>query len=837
MLDVRPPASRAGGGGGGGIAARRAVVRWSWRLFRREWRQQIVVLALVTFTAAAALFAAIAAYNMVPSRDAEFGTADHRITVTSPDPARTNAEVALLADQFGPIEVIGHTAVPIPGSVDTVDLRTQEPQGLYSAPMLALRSGRYPAAPGEVAVTDAVATMFRLHLGDRSSFTGESVTVVGIVENPADLNDEFILGPPSGGPPGTSTATVLVRGHDEELGHRAGGVLQLRVRDDQVVVQSESRGNDESATAALLILALDTVFMLLVSLVAAAAFVVVAQRRLRQLGMLAAMGATDRHLRLVMVAHGLAVGIVAAVAGNGIALVGWVVSGSRLETAAQHRMNALDIPWLVLAGATLLTLFTTTAAAWWPARAVARIPITQALTGRPPRPKRVHRSAIAAVVFLAAGFAALAIGIDSKGNANAFAVIVGLIVVVIGVLFLCPIAIRGLAVTAPRLPLAARLAVRDLGRYQARAGAALAAISLGLGIAFATIIVATASAPSSTGGIVSDRQLVIRMSESEVVPELSAAQRDLLEADVARFAATLDGAVVYPLDAAVAAGNNVTTTGKGAGVDSPGRPGTQAIILGVRITNGIRGSALLYVATPQLLDRFGVDVDDVDPSVEVLTSETGDLVLLNLSEESREKSVLTPKIQTIPKTGYSDVPNSFITEAALRAHGWTAMRTGWFIESSHPLTAEQRTEARDLAARSGFVVFARDPQTGLTMTRNTATVAGMLLALAILAMTVGLIRSEAARDLQTLTATGATSITRRTLTAVTAAALALLGALLGLIGAYVALIAGYLDDLRPLGQIAVLHLTIIVVGLPVIAGVAGWLLAGREPKTLTRPID
>jgi putative ABC transport system permease protein len=45
--------------------------------------------------------------------------------------------------------------------------------------------------------------------------------------------------------------------------------------------------------------------------------------------------------------------------------------------------------------------------------------------------------------------------------------------------------------------------------------------------------------------------------------------------------------------------------------------------------------------------------------------------------------------------------------------------------------------------------------------------AGAPLALAILAMTVGLIRSERAGDLRTLTATGATSRIRRTLTGAT----------------------------------------------------------------------
>ena len=71
-----------------------------------------------------------------------------------------------------------------------------------------------------------------------------------------------------------------------------------------------------------------------------------------------------------------------------------------------------------------------------------------------------------------------------------------------------------------------------------------------------------------------------------------------------------------------------------------------------------------------------------------------------------------------------------------------------------------------------------------------ATVFGIALALGILAMSIGLIRSETARDLRTLTATGASSVTRRELTAATAFALALAGAVLGTVAAYVAAI-GY----------------------------------------------
>jgi putative ABC transport system permease protein len=38
---------------GGGIPARRAVVRWAVRLVRREWRQQLLIFALITAAVAA----------------------------------------------------------------------------------------------------------------------------------------------------------------------------------------------------------------------------------------------------------------------------------------------------------------------------------------------------------------------------------------------------------------------------------------------------------------------------------------------------------------------------------------------------------------------------------------------------------------------------------------------------------------------------------------------------------------------------------------------------------------------------------------------------------------
>jgi len=59
--------------------------------------------------------------------------------------------------------------------------------------------------------------------------------------------------------------------------------------------------------------------------------------------------------------------------------------------------------------------------------------------------------------------------------------------------------------------------------------------------------------------------------------------------------------------------------------------------------------------------------------------------------------------------------------------------------------------------------------------------------------------------------------------------------LAGIAGAYLALAATYLDDLGYLTRIPVLSLVLIVVGVPLTAAAAGWLLAGREPPAIARP--
>jgi putative ABC transport system permease protein len=240
----------------------------------------------------------------------------------------------------------------------------------------------------------------------------------------------------------------------------------------------------------------------------------------------------------------------------------------------------------------------------------------------------------------------------------------------------------------------------------------------------------------------------------------------------------------------------------------------------------------LYVASPQLLRFLGVDPDKVSPATDVVTGRPGRPVFPVVRKDRRATDA--PVIAHIHAPAYTSLPTSVITASGLTRRHWTQARAGWLVQSGSPLTAEQIADAREVAAAAGLLIETRRSQAAYGNVRTGATVIGMLLALGILAMTVGLIRSEAAADLRTLTATGATRRIRRTLTATTAGALALLGVVIGIAGACLGLLAVYRHDLAVFGRVPVGFPLGIVIGTPLVAAIAGWLLAGREPPAIAR---
>ena len=165
MTTLAVPHRQASSRESGGVSARRAIVRWAWRLSRREWRQQSLVVALLTLAVAVTVVAAAIADNAPTSgRAAVFGTATDVLSLAGDDP-HLAADLTAVRQRYGTAEVIENQTVTVPGSVTTIDLRAQDPSGRYGRPMLSLVTGRYPHGADEVALTRGLATLLEKREG------------------------------------------------------------------------------------------------------------------------------------------------------------------------------------------------------------------------------------------------------------------------------------------------------------------------------------------------------------------------------------------------------------------------------------------------------------------------------------------------------------------------------------------------------------------------------------------------------------------------------------------------------------------------------------------------
>ena len=827
------------GAANGGVPARRAVIRWSWRMFRREWRQQTLVLALIVVALAATVVGAAVAINTPPPAGAGFGTAQEMATL--PGGPHLAGQIAVLQQQVGPVDVIENQTVAIPGSINTYDLRAQDPHGAFGVSMLSLVSGHYPAGPGQVAVTQGVATTFNLRIGDLWHQGGQVRQVTGIVQNPQSLLDEFALVAP-GQVSTPSQVTVLFTA---PRGKNPASIGSL----SQYVVTRQDLAASNPLNPETIVLALATVGMLLIALVAVGGFTVLAQRRLRSLGMLGALGATDRNIRLVVRANGVLVGIVGALAGAILGLAVWLAYRPRLESSAHHLIGAFQLPWIVIGPAMALAVVATYFAASRPARAVTRIPIVAALSGRPAPPKQVHRSALPGVVLFVIAAALLSYSGKSANGGGAPELVFGIVALIVAIILLAPFCLVILASFGRWAPIAPRLALRDLARYRARSGSALAAISLGVFIA-ALVCVLTAQRYGNVldyaGPNVASNQIIVYTPNGGPGgggpgngpggsgPSGTASTPQAQAAVAQNIAKALGSNSIIELDQA---GANLNHAAAGRSWSGP-----------------------IYVATPQLLQAFGIKASDVNPNADILTMRPGlsglsDMQLLYGGKGQgfggngngpptswpcpKGQCLANPVIQEVSALpAGTSAPNTVITEHAIHALGLHTSASGWLIQAPHPPTAAQIRDARLTAGAAGMTIETKSSTPSSAEILNYATAFGIALSLGILAMSIGLIRSETARDLRTLTASGASSFTRRELTAATAFALALGGAVLGTVAAYVAAI-GYawdnpLDGLSELSNVPAQQLLFIVVGMPVIAAVIGWLMAGREPAAISR---
>jgi putative ABC transport system permease protein len=603
------------------------------------------------------------------------------------------------------------------------------------------------------------------------------------------------------------------------------------------------------ATVVLVVSVLGLVF---IGLVATAAFTVMAQRRQRALGMLASLGATEADVRFVLIVDGLFAGVAGAILGAAAAAGAWFWYYPHLESATAHRTDPLALPWPAVIIGLLLAVATSVLAAVWPGRAVSKIPVVAAIAERVEPPQLMARSLRPGLLFLIGGLFLLfaAGGWDGGADSGRYLILVGMICCQIAAALLAPFIVDRLARLAWRAPLATRLAIRDLERYRSRSGAAMAAVSFAVFLATIAIIIASVrfdDALDYTAPNMASNQLILYTpgndpQQYQTGQSTPAARLAATRAEAAALAAQLHATAPLELQIPVS-----------LHVSQPGQP-TQNYYGGIISLHGSRGfGGLMYLASPALLTAFGISQGSVNPQADVLTvraglPSTGSLALISgayLAESPNEPCpagmcVLNPVIQEVGKLpAGTSVPNTVITERGVKALGETPVTVGWLITTPSALTAVQANAARQAALSLGTTVETKSGQLSLGQISNGATLGGLLLALGVLAMTVGLIRSETSRDLRTLTAAGAGARVRRALTGVTAGVLAFLGAALGTVTAILAgAVWAHSSFTQTFGNVPWSDVGLLVLGMPLIAAAAGWLLGGRQPSAVSRqPIE
>ncbi len=837
---------------GSGIVARRAVIRWGWRLFRREWRQQLLVLGLLTVAVAATIWgASVVTNSQIPPGYPTFGTGAAQVTLPGADPHLT-ADIATIAGRWGPADLIERQNITT-GTRQSVQLRAESPHGHYNSPLLSLVSGTYPAGPGQVALTSQVATRYGAHGGGTWHAAGTTWRVTGIVADPSNLADQFALVAPGQLRHPRQVIMLLGPAAAQEIG---GDITVPGVPAATVSLPTQQLSG---VSPAVLILVVEVLGLAFIGLVSVASFSVMAQRRLRAVGMLSAIGATERNLRLVMIAGGLVVGATAALAGTVLGLAAWIAYAPTVQRDTGHMVDAAHLPWWAFAIGIVLAIATSALASRRPAKTMAAVPVVTALSGRPAPPKAVHRSALPGVIVFAAGLACLASagglngvaggdgpdGGGGGGNGHALFLLAGLVITITGTCLLAPLAISVLAAgAAPRLPVAIRIALRDLVRYRARSGAALAATTFAVFLAMGICIVASIRFDNPLNWIgpdLSSSQVTVGAAQSpgpgQSTP-LSAAQLATLTTRVNTLAASLHASVV-PLESA----STLYQVG-------PPAHGVQNF------------TGTVYVATPQLLATYGIKASQIAPGTDILTMRPGLAGLPHMEMISWDNGYVSdasspppdpgsaggppctlsnqclasPAIQTVSSLpSGTSAPNTVTTEYAVSKYHMQTQLSGWLIQAPAPLTAAQLSAVRQFGHANEVQILTATYNPSLADFTDGATALGIVIALSVLAMSVGLIRSETAPDLRTLTATGASGATRRTITAATAAALGLLGAILGTAGAVIAGMAWTHSGLTATaGGVPPSDILILLIGLPLVAAIGGWLFAGREPPAVAR---
>lgn len=293
-----------------------------------------------------------------------------------------------------------------------------------------------------------------------------------------------------------------------------------------------------------------------VAFIAGAAFATGTRRRLREIGLMGANGASVGHVRTLVVSEGLVTGLLGGLLGSAIALASMMVARPLMQRFVERRIEEFPLTALDLAGPILVAVVACVLAAWLPAKTAAGVPTLTALQGRMPvgGPKRWIIPA--GLVMTAFGTLLLGVGLATASDRGSAVAVIGAVLMIGGAALLGGPLVAWLSRYAERVPVTTRIVLRDSGRHRSRAAAAVAATMVIMLIpVVALAALANGAAEQRTYGLEPrEPQIILEGRQDEfgnTIPyessDLDLARASLPEATIAEFT-VFDVPVSYPAE-------------------------------------------------------------------------------------------------------------------------------------------------------------------------------------------------------------------------------------------------------------------------------------------------
>ncbi|MFD0596277.1 hypothetical protein ACFQZ4_31790 [Catellatospora coxensis] len=342
-----------------------------------------------------------------------------------------------------------------------------------------LLEGKPPTRNDEVAVTEGLAERLGVGIGGtlRTANPEYTYTVTAVVEFPSALGQIVAFRPGILSPPvrwEIDTPSPVLLADVQALNKHGIFVKSRAIALDTSIMPDDERPAGGDAEQAALGAILVVLIMLEVVLLAGPAFAVGARRRSRDLALIAAAGGTPAHLRRIVLADGVVLGLAAAATAVGVGIATAVLTLPLFEQHLVHaRAGGVRFFPAAQLGVVALAVGAGLAAAMVPAFTAARQSVVTVLAGRRGVTRSRKRWIILGGVLVGTGTSIAIIGAGTNATA---AIMAGLVLGELGLVLLTP-SLVGLIARAGRwLPLAPRIALRDTARNRGSAAPAISAV-------------------------------------------------------------------------------------------------------------------------------------------------------------------------------------------------------------------------------------------------------------------------------------------------------------------------------------------------------------------------